>query len=228
MSEPTATQFDNFLEELSTFLEEVNPAVDDHWHEETLHMLTDASIQRPCQVIVEHLTQQFPRDDKAIPSAEWIRLQFWPRNHFCHSALYHTGHFNVKFAVQIWQLRMDHPDAKYYHLILKYARQFSCRQCAFAKYRSQAAEDNNEYGGEENRMSEISAVTDHYRKFMFGTIARRYKFCDVQLLCSLIIMYHLSCWSLDACQGKCISLSREFACEVRGEFCYLRAKLTYL
>ena len=34
--EPTATQFDDFWAELSTFLEQVNPAVDDHWHEETL------------------------------------------------------------------------------------------------------------------------------------------------------------------------------------------------
>ena len=34
--------------------------------------------------------------------------------------------------------------------------------------------------------AEIPAVTDHYRKYMFEIIARSYKFCDVQLLCSLI------------------------------------------
>ena len=61
------------------------------------------------------------------------------------------------------------------------------------------AEVNNEYGGEENRMSEISAVKDHYRKVMFGIIARSYKFCDVRLLCSLIcITYHSARWTLTA------------------------------
>ena len=37
-------------------------------------------------------------------------------------------------------------------------------------------------GGKENRMSEIPAVTDFYRKFMYGIIARSSKFCDVHLL----------------------------------------------
>lgn len=98
---PTAMHFDDFWAELSTFLEEVNPAVDDCRHRETLHMPIAVSIRHLREIIVERLAQKFPSDDKAIPSDEWIRLQFWPKNPFGHSALRHTGRFNVKFAVQI-------------------------------------------------------------------------------------------------------------------------------
>ena len=110
-------------------MEEVNPAVDDRRHGETLHMPIAVSIQHLCEVIVECLAQKFPSDDKAIHSDEWIRLQFWPKNPFGHSALHHMGRFNVKFALQIRQLRKVHPDAKYCRLILKYARRFVSASC---------------------------------------------------------------------------------------------------
>ena len=46
-------------------------------------------------------------------------------------------------------------------------------------------------------MSEIAAVTDLYRKFMYRIITGSYKFCDVHLLCSLIcIAYHAARWML--------------------------------
>ena len=51
--------------------------------------------------------------------------------------------------------------------------------------------------------SEIPAVMDLCRKFMYGIIARSYKFRDVHLLCSLICI--TSCCLLDADWGKCIS-----------------------
>ena len=133
---PKATHFDDFWTELSTFLEEINPAVDDRRHGETLHMPIAVSVRHLREVIVERLSQKFPDDDKAVPSEEWIRLQFWPKNPFGHSALRHTGRFNVKFAVQIRQLRKDHPDAKYCRVILKYARRFTCLHRAVTTYMS--------------------------------------------------------------------------------------------
>ena len=39
--------------------------------------------------------------------------KFWPRNPYGHSALSHTGRFNVKHAVHIQQLRHDHLNSKY-------------------------------------------------------------------------------------------------------------------
>ena len=133
---PKATHFDDFWAELSTFLEEINPAVDDRRHGETLHMPIAVSVRHLREVLVERLAQRFPNDDKPVPSDEWIRLQFWPKNPFGHSALRHTGRFNVKFAVQIRQLRKDHPDAKYCRVILKYARHFACLHRAVTTYMS--------------------------------------------------------------------------------------------
>ena len=58
-------------------------------------------------------------------------------------------------------------------------------------------EDDIEYGDKENRMSEIPAVMDFYRKFTYGIIASTYKFCDVYQLYSLIcITYHAAHWML--------------------------------
>ncbi len=77
---PESTHFDAFWAELSTFLEETNPAVDDRRHGETLHMPVAVSIRHLREVITERLMQKFPSENKPIPSEEWIRLQFWPKN----------------------------------------------------------------------------------------------------------------------------------------------------
>lgn len=98
---PKSTLFDDFWLELSAFLEEVNPAVDDRRHGETLHMPIAVSIRHLREVIVERLKLKFPGEEKPIPSEEWVRLQFWPKNPFCHSALRHTGRVDVKLSVQI-------------------------------------------------------------------------------------------------------------------------------
>ena len=56
-----------------------------------------------------------------------------------------------------------------------------------------AVEDDFEYGGEENRMSDIPAAKDHYRKFMFGIKAQAASFvkfsCFVHLYVSLIMLF---------------------------------------
>ena len=70
------------------------------------------SVRHLREMIADRLSQRFPDEKKGIPSEEWIQLQFWPRNPYGHSALHHTGQFNVKFSVQIQQLRKDHPDSK--------------------------------------------------------------------------------------------------------------------
>ena len=133
---PKSALFDSFWAELSSFLEEINPAVDDCRHGETLHMPIAVSIRHLREVIEERLQLRFPDGKKAIPSEEWIRLQFWPKNPFCSSALRHTGRFDVKFSVQIRQLRKDHPDAKYCSIILKYARNFACLHSDIVTYMS--------------------------------------------------------------------------------------------
>ena len=65
--------------------------------------------------------------EASIPSAEWIRLQFWPHNPHAATALQHTGKFDVKLAVQCCQLRREHPESKYVAVIFRYAKEFAIR-----------------------------------------------------------------------------------------------------
>ncbi len=68
------------------------------------------------------LREKFPEEEIPVPSLEWIRLQFWPRNPYASTALKYTGSFNVRYAVQSRQLRHEHPDSKYVAVVLRYAK----------------------------------------------------------------------------------------------------------
>ncbi len=58
--------------------------------------------------------------DTSIPSENWVRFQFWPKNPFAKIALQYTGRFAVKYKVQVRQLRQSHPDAHYAGTISTY------------------------------------------------------------------------------------------------------------
>ena len=75
-------------------------------------------------MIEQRLQQKFPDSTPAIPSTEWICLQFWPSNAHTDRAIRYTGRFNVKFVVQVRQLRKDHPDKHYVSALLQYVRNF--------------------------------------------------------------------------------------------------------
>ena len=124
---PNATTFDKFWEELSAYLEEITPAVDDRRHGTALHMPIAISVGDLRDIISERLRMKFPEEEPSLPSVEWIRLQFAPRNPYSSNSLRHTGRFDVKFAVQIRQLRKSHPDSKYVMVLLKYAKEYAVR-----------------------------------------------------------------------------------------------------
>ena len=77
---PNNTIFDSFWSELQTYLDKINLAVDERRHGETLHMPFAISLRHLQEIITERLQQKFPEATPAIPSREWIRLQFWPTN----------------------------------------------------------------------------------------------------------------------------------------------------
>ena len=60
-----------------------------------------------------------------VPSIEWIRLQFWPRNPFSFTSQKYTGRLNIKFMVQSRQVSCDHPDVHYCAAVFKYLREFA-------------------------------------------------------------------------------------------------------
>ena len=75
-----------------------------------MHMPLTISVHHLQELIKKRLEETFPVSTPAIPSQEWICLQFSPSNPFTEKALRNTGCFSVKFGIQIRQLRKDHPD----------------------------------------------------------------------------------------------------------------------
>ena len=124
-SKPNATAFDKFWDERSTYLVEIALAVDDRRHGSTLHMPIAISVGDLRDLISERLRTKFPEEEPSLPSIEWIRLQFAPRNPYSSNSLRHTGRFDVTFAVQIRQLHKNHPDSKCVMVLLKYAKEFA-------------------------------------------------------------------------------------------------------
>jgi hypothetical protein len=62
-----------------------------------------------------------------IPSVEWIRLQFQPKNQYAKSAIQYTGRFNIEYKVQSRLLRKSHLDSYYCAALFKYERQFAVK-----------------------------------------------------------------------------------------------------
>lgn len=133
---PTTSKFDAFWQELAIYLEEITLAVDDRRHGETLHMPLAVSIRDLHNQITLRLTQKLSEEIPAVPSVEWMRLQFWPANPCTDRAIGYTGRFQVKFGVQIRQLRKDHADKHYVSALLKYVRNFSVLQRTNLTYMS--------------------------------------------------------------------------------------------
>ena len=122
---PSSTIFDTFWQELQAYLDELLLAVDDRRHGEALHMPLAISVRHLREKIIERLHSAYETVMPAVPSEEWIRLQFWPPNPYTSQALRYSGRFQVKFGVQIRQLRKDHPDQHYVSALLQYVRHFS-------------------------------------------------------------------------------------------------------
>ena len=132
---PKSTTFDRFWQEVQAYLE-MTLAVDDRRHGEMLHMPLAISVRHLHEQIIERLRKAHPEEMPAVPSEEWIRLQFWPTNPYTSQALRYSGHFQVKFGVQIRQLRKDHPDRHYVSALLQYVRHFSVLMHNFTTYMS--------------------------------------------------------------------------------------------
>ena len=86
----------------------ISLSVDDQRHNLVTHMASALSVRELWErekVLCPH--------GKAIPSQEWFRLQFWPKNRHARVSLQYTGRLKVKYMVQRRQFRMDHCDSHY-------------------------------------------------------------------------------------------------------------------
>ena len=100
------SKYDPFWEQCQVYLQEVT-AVDERRHDEIVH-LAKATSSRD---LLEQVAAKCP-EGTPIPSEQWLRLQFWPKNKTTKSALQYTGKLDVKFMVQARQTRKSHDDAQ--------------------------------------------------------------------------------------------------------------------
>ncbi|EXX66162.1 hypothetical protein RirG_126500 [Rhizophagus irregularis DAOM 197198w] len=88
------------------------------------------------KIIIQKLESKYGaplNSEICIPSDEYIRLQFWPKNPATQTASQYTGRFNIKYKIQTRQLSKFHPDAHYCAALFQYMRLFSIK---FRKYTS--------------------------------------------------------------------------------------------
>ena len=113
--------YNRFWDECRKYLdEEVETAVDERRHGNATHLAKALSTRD----LLSNVAQRCP-DGTSLPSEQWLRLQFWPKNATMKSALQYTGRFQVKFMIQQRQLRMWHEDSHYCAALFKYLKQFS-------------------------------------------------------------------------------------------------------
>lgn len=113
---PGSTKFDVFWDEVDKVVVE-NAAVHERRHGECLYLPIAMSIEDLRTTVLSRLPEGTP-----IPSAEWIRLQFWPSNPYASIAVRYTGRFNLKFKVQSRLLRSSHEDCHYVAALYKYQK----------------------------------------------------------------------------------------------------------
>ncbi|CAB4425839.1 unnamed protein product [Rhizophagus irregularis] len=97
-------------------------AVDERRHDTVVHLATAISVNDLLRQIKRECPPETP-----IPSAQWLRLQFWPKNPTRLSSLQFTGLLPLKFMVQTRQLRAFHPDVHYASALFRYEKEFAVK-----------------------------------------------------------------------------------------------------
>ena len=132
-------QFKEFLEECKRYIEgTVQTAVDDPRHDAVqteedgskdviTHLVTAMSVRELHQSVSSRLPEGTP-----IPSKQWLRLQFWPRNSTSVVSRYFTGKLKLKFMVQARLFRKSHVDYHYASALQKESCRLSLCFCPFS------------------------------------------------------------------------------------------------
>ena len=122
-TESSSTKFDRFFEEVEKFINEFElKAVDDRRHGLISHLAVAMSVKD----LHQQISARVPENTN-IPSVEWLRLQFMPKNPSLASALEYTGKFPLKFRVQSRQFNAFNIDAHYASALQKYVKEFSVK-----------------------------------------------------------------------------------------------------
>ena len=121
-------QCNDFLQQCQQYINaSVDTAVDDRRHDVVAgnadvvtHLATALSVR---DLHEQQVSKQCP-EGTAIPSIQWLRIQFWPRRPTAKTASRYTGRLRIKFMVQARQLRATHVDVHYASAIFRYLKEF--------------------------------------------------------------------------------------------------------
>ena len=84
-----------------------------------MHFFNDLSLPNLCSTVKRRCPPDTP-----VPSLDLVCLQFWPKSPSAHAAMWFTGHFEVKYKIQVRQLRQKIDD-HYAAALFKYLREFA-------------------------------------------------------------------------------------------------------
>ena len=106
-------KFMDFLEQCQKYIDaKVETVVDDRRHDEftgndvVTHLATAMSINDFHEKVAESCSESI-----AIPSVQWLHLQFWPRRTNAAFATRQKGRLKLKFMIQERQFRKNHVDS---------------------------------------------------------------------------------------------------------------------
>ena len=120
------SKYDRFWDACERYIESsVELAVDDRRHDCIAHLAIALSVNDLLSEVSKVVGPDVP-----VPSAQWLRLQFWPKIPTAKTALQYTGRLKVKYMVQKRQLRKFHEDAHYASALFRYQKEMAI------KYRS--------------------------------------------------------------------------------------------
>ncbi len=131
-------KYETFFEQTAQYLESV---VEVAAHERRQDQVGHLSAALSVRDLREQVAKGCP-EGTAIPSEQWLRLQFAPKNPAARTSLQYTGKLNVKYAVQSRQFRMNHPDTHYAAALFRYMREFAVQ---YRQYVSFACQDDKHH-----------------------------------------------------------------------------------
>ena len=123
-----------FLEECKKYIDSVaQTVIDDRRHDNVqtenyrspeviTHLATALSVPELHKAVFARIPE-----GTAIPSQQWLRLQFWPRRTTSAVPRYFTGKLKLKCMVQVRQFRKKHGDSLYASALFRYEKEFSLK-----------------------------------------------------------------------------------------------------
>ena len=119
MNQNQGDKYAVFWEQCRVFLNECTAV-----HERRLDAVTHMAKAISVRDLVEQVSKRCP-EGTAIPSQQWVRLQFWPKNPRTKAASQYRKRLQIKMMVQKRQFRKNHMDSHYCAAIFRYLREYA-------------------------------------------------------------------------------------------------------